>query len=608
MPVLKTPPTYDSRSVKDWLTMAGRGEVVLPNFQRSFVWKPQQTAHYLKALLESRPTGIFLILKAANPLQFESRSLQGIDFQAEQCRELVLDGQQRLTSLWGALDGTVKRRYFIRVKNLRESDLEVEQVVWRSRSWSNPAKMCQESWIPVDILWDDPDSSQSSNPGPPSSDTIEGWCRRAAGDDWVTLFSAVMKLRERLILNPKLQYCSLDNDTDPDTAIDIFINVNRSAIKLKQVDIVIAIARADHGEDLRTRVERYLKRSSEAPHYFPPNLSRAIPDVAEWVLRIGCLKVQNDKHPEGLPPKETHYPSAVGSLFGSDQADPVARAQERDARMKQLEADLDAALQFVAHRGGATKRTLPGRPPVYVIAALQDQVRMAGEALQNDITRLLSAYVWRAFVTGRYQAQANDRLLEDFKSLRDYIRALVAWRTSGRGKPALKVPAFDEQAHPLPTSSQILRAGWIGGVSRLGRAIAAVCMEWRPFDWWSGHRLDPELVRDLEGSGKLARHYVFPPALFDGGVGANFKLGLNGVLLPRSSKHLMGLDPHDYLTSVRDNQPELDDLDIKARVGSHQIPYWTLEKDGASVGIRYDRFIKARASKVTKKMKELASI
>ena len=57
MPVLKTPPTYDSRSVKEWLTMAGRGEVVLPNFQRSFVWKPQQTAHYLKALLESRPTG-----------------------------------------------------------------------------------------------------------------------------------------------------------------------------------------------------------------------------------------------------------------------------------------------------------------------------------------------------------------------------------------------------------------------------------------------------------------------------------------------------------------------------------------------------------------------
>ena len=607
MPVLKTPPTYDSRSVKDWLTMAGRGEVVLPNFQRSFVWKPQQTAHYLKALLESRPTGIFLILNATHPLQFESRSLQGINFQAEQCRELVLDGQQRLTSLWGALDGREKRRYFIGVRNLTESDLEVEKVIWRVRSWSNPAKMYRENWIPVDILWNDPDSSQSSNPGPPSSDTIKGWCQQAADDDWESLFDDVMKIRERLVLNPKLQYCSLANNTDPDTAIDIFINVNRSAIKLKQVDIAIAIARADHDEDLRTRVERYLRRSSEAPHYFHPDFSRAIPDVAAWVLKVGCLQVQSDKHREGLPPKETHYPSAVSSLFGSDQPDPVARAQERDARMNQLEADLDAALRFVARRGGATKRTLPAWPPVHVIAALQGDVRMAGEALRDEITQLLSAYVWRAFVTGRYQAQANDRLLDDFRSLRDYIRALVAWRSSGGGKPALKVPAFDQKTHPLPRSAQIQRAAWIGGGSRLGRAIAAVCMECSPFDWWSGDRLDPERVRDLESRRQLVRHYVFPPTLFDGNVGGNFKLGVNGVLLPKGPKKLMGVDPHDYLKSVRNNQPELDDLDIKSRVGSHQIPYWTLEKEGGSVGIRYDHFIKARASKVTKKMKELAS-
>ena len=173
MPVLTTSPAYNSRSPLEWLTKAGRGEVVLPNFQRSFVWKPQQTAEYLKALLENRPTGIFLILKATQPLQFESRSLQGISFRAEECRELVLDGQQRLTSLWGALDGTAKRRYFIGVRNLRGSDLEVTEVIWRSRSWSNPTSMYKENWIPVDILGNNPASSASSSLGPPSSDSIK---------------------------------------------------------------------------------------------------------------------------------------------------------------------------------------------------------------------------------------------------------------------------------------------------------------------------------------------------------------------------------------------------------------------------------------------------
>ena len=75
-----------------------------------------------------------------------------------------------------------------------------------TRSWSNPGKMYQENWIPVDILWNDPNSSQASNPGPPSSDFIKGWCQQAAGDEWESLFNSVMEIRERLLLNAKLQY------------------------------------------------------------------------------------------------------------------------------------------------------------------------------------------------------------------------------------------------------------------------------------------------------------------------------------------------------------------------------------------------------------------
>ena len=429
----------------------------------------------MQALLENRPTGIFLILKATNPLQFESRFLHGTDFgdSDSKPRELVLDGQQRLTSLWGALDGTGRPRYFIRVENLKESDLEVEEVTWRSRSWSNPAQMYRENWIPVDILWNDSGSPSSSDPGPLASDSIKGWCEKAAGGDWDSLYAAIMKMRERLLVSPKLQFCQLDDDTHPDTAIDIFINVNRSAIKLKQVDIAIAIARADHGEDLRARVENYLDRSTQVGPYFNPVRSIAIPEIAAWILKVGCLKV----HPQGLPPKESHYPSAVKSLFGSDSDDPKVSAAQRESRTKQLEADLDSALWFVAQRGGATRRTLPAWPPVHVIAALQDDVRKAGPALQDEADRLLSAYVWRAFATSRYQAQANDRLLDDYRALRRYLTALAEWDTGGGDRPRLSAPAFDEEQYPLPSIAQIEHAGWIGSASRLGRAIAAVAMQ-----------------------------------------------------------------------------------------------------------------------------------
>ena len=604
MSVLRTPPTYDNRTVKEWLTMAGRGEVVLPNFQRSFVWKPQQTSEYIKALLESRPTGIFLILKATDPLQFESRSLHGIPFQEDQCRELVLDGQQRLTSLWGALNGDAKPRYFIGVRNLRERDLEVEEVVWRSATWSNPGKMYEENWIPVDILWNDPNSSQTSNPGPSSSDSIKGWCQQAAGEEWESAFSAVMEIRERLLLNAKLQYCSLDDDTDADTAIDIFINVNRSAIKLKQVDIAIAIARADHGEDLRARVENYLKRSTEAEYYFNPQLSKGIPEAAAWILKVGCLKVRSDRYPDGLPPKESHYPSAIRSLFGSNLDDPDAQRRERDTRMKQLEADLDTALRFVACRGGATKRTLPAWPPVHVIAALQDDVRKAGGALEGEITQLLSAYVWRAFFTDRYQAQANDRLLEDYQKLREYIRNLVP----GREKPDVLVPAFDDNEHPLPRSAQLERAGWIGFGSRLGRAVAAIAMAGDPYDWLTDEKLTLDRVRTLESRGKLHRHYIFPPTLFGETIGHKIKRGLNGVLLTKAPKAVMEKDPHDLMVWIDQDQPDVDELDLRRRVGTHLVPYLALERDGAAPRFRYHRFLKERAALVAEKMKKLTSV
>ena len=609
MSVLKTPPTYDSRSVQEWLAMADRGDVLLPNFQRSFVWKPQQTAAYLEALLENRPTGIFLILEATDPMQFESRFLHGTDprVSASRTQELVLDGQQRLTSLWGALGGTPDRRYLIRVKDLEQSDLEVAEVAWRRPTWSNPAKMYQENWIPVDILWNDRTSSVSSDTGLPASDSIKTWCQRAAGDDkWDSLYTAVLKIRERLVVQPNLQFCLLRKDTDADTAISIFINVNRSAIKLKEVEIAVALARANHGEDLRARVEAYLDRSTEVRHYFSPDPPKAITEVAEWMLKVGCLKVSNERHPDGLPPKASHYPSAVRTLLGSDSEDPKRRATERESRMHQLEADLDTALRFVARRGGATKRTLPSWPPVHVIAALQDDVRVAGPGVEDEVARLLSAYMWRAFLTERYGRQANDRLLEDFQGLRKYLVALARRDISGGDQLSQVVPAFNEKEHPLRKPAQIERAGWIAS-SRLGRAIAAVTMQGKPFDWATGERLDLDRVRELEDSGKLERRYIFPPALFKSKVGETIKLGLNGVLLARGPKSFTTLDPDELLGWFLENQLDVDELELRSRLGSHLVPFLALAKDGVAPGYRYKQFIKERAAEMALKMKKLAS-
>ncbi|WP_419861459.1 GmrSD restriction endonuclease domain-containing protein [Candidatus Palauibacter sp.] len=589
--------------------MAVRGDVLLPNFQRSFVWKPQQTAHYLHALLENRPTGIFLILQAERPLPFACRGLHGANLEPGRNGgakagdwELVLDGQQRLTSLWGALSGAAPKRYLIRVKDLLHGNLEVKQVAWRSHSWSNPPKMCRENWVPADILWTEPstDADADGSSTPQASFKMKQWCAQAVGDEWADLYETVGKLRERLVIAPRLQYCLLSRDTERDTAIDIFINVNRSAVKLKEVDIAVAIAEADHGVDLRARVEEYIGRSTEVEHYFSAAPRKTIPEVAEWMLKVACLRVRTEKQPDGLPPSAAHYPSAVEHLFG-----PGVREDEGESRAVSLGADLDAALRFVAARGGSTKRTLPAWPPVHVIAALQEDVRQLGSAPKKDFESLLSAYLWRSFFTERYQMLANVRLLEDFRELRRYLHAFAAWRTSGGAKPSLSVPALDNTEYPLPSISQLRRAGWIGGVSRLGRAIAALAMQGSPLDWATGDQLDPDRVRELERAGKLERRKVFPSTLFEPHVGREVDLGLNGILLPKNS--FKPCDPSDLLSVIREHQPGVDELELRTRVHSHLVPWLALAREGAAPGYRYPRFLKARAQDVAMKIGEVTS-
>ena len=529
MSVLKTPPVYDNRSVEDWLAMASRGEVLLPSFQRSFVWKPQGTADYLKALLERRPTGILLILESADRPQFKSRLLHGSDVRDDGDQrsgsapvELVLDGQQRLTSLWGALVGNAERRYFVEVRDLKRSQLDVKQVIWRGRKWSNPAKMYGANLVPTDILWGGRPSS-SPDAGASGSSAARKWCEDAVGKDWDSLFEDVARLGNRL-LAPMLQYCLLRRDTDADTAIDIFINVNKSAIKLKEVDIAIAFAEADHRADVRRLTQDYIGRSTEVRHYFSPTLRQAIPEVAAWMFKVGCLRIRNEDHPEGRAPKESHYTSAVKSLFGYDASDRSRIDAEMEARMERLGDDLDAALRFVARQGGSTKRTLPGWPPVHVIAALQEDMHKLDARLQDEADRLLSAYLWARVghpaVRGRRPTTASSKTSGgSARAWRRWPARMSAGRTGRTMDWPRWCPPLTRKRTRSPHANRSGGRDGSGVASRLGRAIAAVVMREQPLDWVTGERLDEDRVRALEQQKKLTRYQIFPAKLFGEHIG-----------------------------------------------------------------------------------------
>ncbi len=106
------------RSLKELLGQINSGESVLPDFQRDFVWDPNETQELIVSIANNYPAGSLLRVRNTQNL-FAYREFQGAPaLNSRRPTYLVLDGQQRLTSLYQAFFGVGEHRYFLDVRRL----------------------------------------------------------------------------------------------------------------------------------------------------------------------------------------------------------------------------------------------------------------------------------------------------------------------------------------------------------------------------------------------------------------------------------------------------------------------------------------------------------
>lgn len=73
---------------------------VLPNFQREFVWTAEQIAELFDSIVRGYPIGSIILLQYHDDYPFEARGLGGEEGAGEHHEFYIIDGQQRLTSLY----------------------------------------------------------------------------------------------------------------------------------------------------------------------------------------------------------------------------------------------------------------------------------------------------------------------------------------------------------------------------------------------------------------------------------------------------------------------------------------------------------------------------
>jgi hypothetical protein len=99
--------TFDATSdtLANLLNEVATGRLQLPDFQRGWVWDDEHIAAIITSVARSFPIGAVMTLQTGGEVRFKARPVEGAFFLGEPPKpeRLILDGQQRLTSMFQAL-------------------------------------------------------------------------------------------------------------------------------------------------------------------------------------------------------------------------------------------------------------------------------------------------------------------------------------------------------------------------------------------------------------------------------------------------------------------------------------------------------------------------
>lgn len=549
-----------NRSLNDWFACIRTRQVALPRFQRLEAWTHRMVAELLDTVLRDLPAGALLVLEVGEEEPFVSRTMIGAPEHGGKIVEHLLDGQQRLTALWRSLtDDYSDRTYFVQMASDEQEDESsgpprtVSQSRWRKNGklfplWADkPVEVWNRHLIPVRLLCPDPEGEKEFNE----------WAKSAAQDnteELIRLISLGAGLRSR-VAGFNLPFLSLPSKTPKETALDVFMKMNTLVQPLKPYDIVVAQVEAATGFSLH-ELESELRKEAPTLEIFA--------DPSQVILNAGAL----------LQDREPSRSAMLGRDFAEgliDNWDKIVSGSQRAAGFLDEEHMFDSA-------------RIPSDAVIPLLVALWAR---APDGLDGEgkARLLLQKFLWRAFLTDRYELATNGRTFADYKLLAPRLEDKDA------GVPLI----FNDERHPLPIAEHLLLAGWPKKRERLARAILLISLRQGGLDFADGSPATRDSLRPRE------YHHIFPIALLEraGEEQSRIYRALNCALVTwKTNLKISDKSPIEYLQQRINASGE---EEIRRRLISHCIDY------GAIKTGNYDEFLTSRAEMVLQEVRRLGS-
>lgn len=208
----------NNTTVNSLLSWIEEDKIAIPEIQRPFVWKSSKVRDLLDSLYNDYPVGYIITWR--NP---DARLKNG---QVSEGKNILIDGQQRVTALMAAISGEK-----IVTKAYDEKHIKIAfQPIEEKFEVFNPAIGKDKKWIP--------DISHVFGKEYRHLDFIKQYCDNNPEIDQNKLDEKLHKLQS--IKYSSLGVIELSHSLDIDKVTEIFIRINSAGVSLSQADFAMS--------------------------------------------------------------------------------------------------------------------------------------------------------------------------------------------------------------------------------------------------------------------------------------------------------------------------------------------------------------------------------
>jgi hypothetical protein len=546
------------------------GEIQLPDFQRGWVWDDEHIRSLLVSIARSFPIGAVMLLETGGKVRFQVRPVEGVTLsEGIEAERLILDGQQRLTSLTQVLklsapvtthdekNREIKRHYYFNIEKALLNPTALEDAVI---AVGEDRKHRINFGRDVDLDLSSAEKEYDAFYFPCSqvfkSDLWEIGLHKAFPDR----FPKYMEFREQILdsfRSYQVPVIELKKGTSKEAVCLVFEKVNTGGVQLSVFELVTATYAAD---SFNLRRDWYGEGSVKG-RYAALAGKALLKDTAatDFLQGISLLDTYERQQADLRAGKTGKDVTGVSAKRENILSMPLSAYQQWADKL--IKGFLDAS-KFLHQLGFYHPKFLPYRAQLIPLAAVMTHI--GDRWLEPQVQMKLARWYWCGVFGELYGSASETRIALDLQGLLNWINQPDA------SEPATIIAA-GFQASRLETLRSRTSAAY--------RGLYVLLQEQGARDFfWKARLIDIDRIEE-----KIDIHHIFPRKWCeDQGISPRvFNSIVNKTAISyKANRKIGGKAPSEYLKQIEtDKAVQLQPSAMDAILQTHCISSGFLRSD-----------------------------